>query len=104
MKMMDPDSPFFLSINYARKSGKAWYKRTPMGINKLYSIMNDRKAGASLQTSDKRLTPYRRLPISFFLIHVPYSIRWSNAGCMFICQVVAIMHGKLNRTFKTDDC
>ena len=60
VKMMDPDSPFFLLINYARKSGKAWYKRTPMGINKLYSIMNDMKAGASLQTSDKRLTPYYR--------------------------------------------
>ena len=52
MKMMDPGSPFFLSINYAHKSGKAWYKRTPMRINKLYSIMNDIKAGASLQTSD----------------------------------------------------
>ena len=59
VEMLDPDSPFFLSINYAKKTGKAWYKRTPMGINKLYSIMNDMKAGATLQTSDKRLTPYR---------------------------------------------
>ena len=29
---------FFLSINYAYKSGKAWYKITPMRINKMYSI------------------------------------------------------------------
>ena len=59
VEMLDPDSSFFLSINYAKKTGKAWYKRKPMGINNLYSIMNDIKAGASLQTSDKRLTPYK---------------------------------------------
>ena len=59
VEVLDPDSPFFLSINHAPNSGHPWYKKLPMGINKLYSIMNDMKAGAGLQTTVKRLTAYR---------------------------------------------
>ena len=59
VETLNPDSPFFLSINYSHKPDKPWFKKTPMGINKIYSIMNDMKAGAGLETSDKRLTPYR---------------------------------------------
>ena len=59
IEMLDPDSPFFLSINYTPKAGHPWYKKIPMGINKLYSVMNDLKTGAGLQVNDRRLTPYR---------------------------------------------
>ena len=59
MEMLEPDSPFFLSINYAPKPGHAWYKKIPMGINKLYAVMNELKEGAGLQVTDRRLTPYR---------------------------------------------
>ena len=59
MEMLEPDSPFFLSINYAPKPGHAWYKKIPMGINKLYAVMNELKEGAGLQVTDRRLAPYR---------------------------------------------
>ena len=59
VEMLDPDSPFFLSINHTPKSGHPSYKKMPMGINKMYSIMNDMKSGTGLQTTDKRLTPHR---------------------------------------------
>ena len=59
MEMMESDSLFFLSSNYAPKPGHALYKKIPMGINKLYAVMNELKAGAGLQVTDRRLTPYR---------------------------------------------
>ena len=45
--------------NYAPKPGHAWYKKMSMGINKLYAVMNELKAGAGLKVTDRRLTPYR---------------------------------------------
>ena len=60
LEILEPDSPFFLSINHNYKDGSPWYKtKMPMGINKLYQIMNDLKAGAGLKKSDKRLTAHR---------------------------------------------
>ena len=53
MEMLEPDSLFFLSINYAPKPGHAWYKKIPMGINKLYAVMNELKEGAGLQVTDR---------------------------------------------------
>lgn len=59
-EMLDPDSPFFLSINHTPKNGNpCWYKKLPMGINKLYQIMNDLKMGAGTENTDKRLTAHR---------------------------------------------
>ena len=39
--MNSEDSPFFLTPGSA--SQNCWYRRTPMGINKLYGIINDMK-------------------------------------------------------------
>lgn len=53
--MNSEDSPFFLTPGSA--SQHCWYRRTPMGINKLYGIMNDMKEKSGL--IDPRITPYR---------------------------------------------
>ena len=55
--MLGDVAPFFLTINYNHEPNQPWYKKTLMGINKLYEIMNELKTGG-LET-DKRLTPYR---------------------------------------------
>jgi hypothetical protein len=36
---------------------KGWYRKAPMGINKLFNIMNDMKSDANITNS--RITPYR---------------------------------------------
>lgn len=66
-EMSEPDSPFFLSINYNYKNGHPWYKKQPMGINKLYQIMNDLKKGAGIDSTDKRLTAHRYTAVLFEL-------------------------------------
>ena len=51
--MLDQDRPFLLSIHYSPKSGHAWYKsKIPMGINKLYLVTNELKAGGGHQVTD----------------------------------------------------
>ena len=59
IELLYPDNSFFLSNYYTPKAGHPWYKKIPMGINKLYSVMNDLKTGAGLQVNDRRITPYR---------------------------------------------
>jgi len=43
--MLQPDSPFYLSVNYFSIQGKQsknnWFKAQPMGVNKLNSILKD---------------------------------------------------------------
>lgn len=52
--MNQEDSPFFLTPGSA--SQNCWYRRIPMGINKLYGIMNEMKIKAGIV--DPRITPY----------------------------------------------
>ncbi|XP_053397522.1 uncharacterized protein LOC123528781 [Mercenaria mercenaria] len=52
--MCKPDSPFFLTPN--DKPQRCWFKKTPLGINKLYNIMRDMKAEAGIE--NPRITPY----------------------------------------------
>ena len=57
--MLDPDSSFYLSVNYfktethASVEGKNWFKAQPMGVNKLNNIMKDmtQAAGISAKTN-----------------------------------------------------
>ncbi|XP_053376908.1 uncharacterized protein KIAA1958-like [Mercenaria mercenaria] len=53
-EMCKPDSPFFLTPN--DKPQRCWFKKTPLGINKLYNIMRDMKAEAGIE--NPRITPY----------------------------------------------
>lgn len=48
------DSPFYLSINQITnpQSSKAWFKTTPMGVNKLNSIMKTMAEKAQLNSSN----------------------------------------------------
>ena len=46
--MCKPESPFYLSINY-QPNDNYWYKRQPMGKNKLGTIMNTLSEKANLQ-------------------------------------------------------
>ncbi|KAL3882066.1 hypothetical protein ACJMK2_028441 [Sinanodonta woodiana] len=46
--MNGPESPFF-----------SQYKKTPMGINKLYGIMKKMMTDTGLPPTDKRIIPYR---------------------------------------------
>ena len=45
--MLEPDSSFYLSVNYfktethASVKGKNWFKAQPMGVNKLNNIMKE---------------------------------------------------------------
>ena len=58
VEMNNPDSPFFLVINaYPKKDGQ-WYKKSAMGINKIYAIMKEMKENAGI-AENKKLTPYR---------------------------------------------
>ena len=43
--MLEDDAPFLLTINYNHKPNQPWYKKTTMGINKLYQIRNELKTG-----------------------------------------------------------
>ncbi|KAL3890354.1 hypothetical protein ACJMK2_002638 [Sinanodonta woodiana] len=57
--MNGPESPFLLSINVGNpKPGQCWYKKTIMGINKLYGIMKKMMTATGLSPSDKHITPY----------------------------------------------
>ena len=57
--MMEPESPFFLSVaNQMPKPGQAWFKKQPIGINKLYGIMKEMKSDAGIEL-ERRITPYR---------------------------------------------
>lgn len=52
-EMSSEESPFFLTPG----NKTAWYKKCPVGINKLYNIMNEMKDEAGIQ--EPRITPYR---------------------------------------------
>ncbi|XP_060588773.1 uncharacterized protein KIAA1958-like [Ruditapes philippinarum] len=52
--MCSDESPFFLTPGGGTQ--KSWYRKAPMGINKLYNIMNDMKSDANITNS--RITPY----------------------------------------------
>ncbi|XP_052762232.1 uncharacterized protein LOC128204867 [Mya arenaria] len=53
-EMLQESSPFFLSICTSRQGG--WYKKSAMGVNKLYNTMNEMKADAGID--EERITPY----------------------------------------------
>ena len=53
--MMTEEAPFFLSQCTAGQKG--WFKKTSLGINKLYNIMNEMKCDAGID--DSRIKPYR---------------------------------------------
>ena len=52
--MLEPDSSFYLSVNYfktethASVKGKNWFKAQPMGVNKLNNIMKDMTKAAGI--------------------------------------------------------
>ena len=52
--MLEPDSNFYLSVNYfktethASVEGKNWFKAQPMGVNKLNNIMKDMTQAAGI--------------------------------------------------------
>ncbi|XP_052216542.1 uncharacterized protein KIAA1958 homolog isoform X2 [Dreissena polymorpha] len=52
--MMTEDSPFFLTPG--NKTQQCWFRKSAMGINKLYSIMTEMKTDAGIQ--EPRITPY----------------------------------------------
>ncbi|KAH3716798.1 hypothetical protein DPMN_059527 [Dreissena polymorpha] len=56
--MTTEDSPFFLTPG--NKTRQCLFRKSAMGINKLYSIMNEMKTDAGIQ--EPRLTPYRSKP------------------------------------------
>ena len=53
--MNHDDAPFFLTPGSSSKN--CWVRRTPMGINKLYGIMNEMKQRSDID--DPRITHYR---------------------------------------------
>ncbi|XP_052765415.1 uncharacterized protein LOC128206768 isoform X1 [Mya arenaria] len=53
VEMLRKNSPFFLSISTSDQV--VWFKKTSMGVNKLYNIMNEMKADAGI--AEPRLTP-----------------------------------------------
>ena len=53
--MCKDESPFFLTPG--TKATKCWFKKSPMGINSIYNIMNDMKKDAEID--NPRITPYR---------------------------------------------
>lgn len=58
-EMLDTESPFFLATASKHPTAQEpWYKRQPVGINKLYGIMKTMMKEAGVQT-DSKLTPYR---------------------------------------------
>ena len=55
--MNNPDSPFFLAINVKNpKSGQAWYKNMPLGINSIYNLTKNMRLQCSAINSDRRIT------------------------------------------------
>ncbi|XP_052792091.1 uncharacterized protein LOC128226247 [Mya arenaria] len=50
---LDPESLFLLSICTGQQKG--WFRNCAMGINSIYSIMNNMKADAGIE--DQRITP-----------------------------------------------
>ena len=52
-QMCDPNSPFYLGINIIRReeSEKPWFKKSPMGINKLNSLMKVMASKGELNNS-----------------------------------------------------
>ena len=52
--MLEPDSSFYLSVNYfktethASVEDKTWFKAQPMGVNKLNNIMKDMTEAAGI--------------------------------------------------------
>lgn len=49
------DSAFFLVPGSNQQ--KCWFRNTPLGINKIYSIMKEMKEDAGIEAP--RITPYR---------------------------------------------
>ena len=47
--MLDPESPFYLTINHNAKSSENWYKNCPMGKNCIGSIMKKMSTKANLK-------------------------------------------------------
>ena len=67
--MMTEEAPFFLSPCTA--SHKGWFKKTPLGINKLYNIINEMKCDAGID--DSRIKPYRYIIKFIKCLHLAYS-------------------------------
>ena len=55
VEMRGDDSPFFLTPCNSTQLG--WFRRSAIGINKLYGIMAEMKADAGI--TEPRITPYR---------------------------------------------
>ena len=57
--MLKPDSPFYLAANYFKTEGELmaegskWFKSQPMGVNKLNSLMKEKKSQWKENTSLK---------------------------------------------------
>ena len=52
--MLDPDAPFYLSVNHRRKpSDKVWYLDRPLGKNKIGKLLKDAFASAKLDETNK---------------------------------------------------
>jgi len=64
-EMHTDDSPFFLTPG--NSTHHCWFRKTPMGINKIYGIMAEMKSDAGIANS--RITPYRyikKIQLDFF--------------------------------------
>jgi hypothetical protein len=59
VEMCTDGSPFFLTPG--TKSTKCWFKKCAMGINSIYSIMNEMKKDAGID--NPRITPYRYVTV-----------------------------------------
>ena len=52
--MLDPDAPFYLSVNHRRKlSDKVWYLDSPVGKNKIGKLLKEAFASAKLDETNK---------------------------------------------------
>ena len=54
--MQRVESPYYLGINHSKDSSKCWFKASPMGVNKLTSLM---KIMAEKAGFERRLTNHR---------------------------------------------
>lgn len=72
--MMTEESPFYLTPG--NKTQQCWFRKSAMGINKLYSIMTEMKTDAGIQ--EPRITPYRSKPhiiYTTFITRLKYIIK-----------------------------
>jgi len=77
--MMTEEAPLFISPCTTGKEG--WFKKTSLGINKLYNILNEMKSDAAMD--DSRIKPYKYI----IVLEICLYLRWKT--CIGLWIIVA---------------